>query len=388
MTSHGNRRAARERGVTLIELMIALVVASLLVGMIFSIYVRMAAAYRAETIKAELQQTVQSCPATIADEVRVAGFQITRFRIASGSFGSTETTDLPPVMVDNDADGWGPDLLRVFYADPTAITAVTGITSDRQAITVEDNSAFIVSDIVALIAPTLVDPGDGSPPRAEYDACVLAVTGKPDATTVEVSGTTGAPWNTSTNSHCDVPVAAIGTGQVQLALFHARAYRIDPEPSRRAIGVFQMSPTAGIEAGDWVDLGIGFTDLQVATRYAEPGDTADVDQDGDPEHDWYSGDDQEGVAPATARPANSQLVQVSVGVAVRTHTEIQGVGSSATPAFIDDSDPSLIPFNPFGDSPSIDLTQDPSALPVQHRGRHIYRSTQMVIDVRNMGVGL
>ena len=77
--------------------------------------------------------------------------------------------DLPPVMIENDADGWGPDLVRVYYADPLAQANVTTMAIDRSSVTVDTNSEFPtiadspfeVGDLVALIAPDRQVPNGG-----------------------------------------------------------------------------------------------------------------------------------------------------------------------------------------------------------------------------------
>jgi hypothetical protein len=254
---------------------------------------------------------------------------------------------------------------------------------------VDDNSQFLVGDRVALATPQAIDPGDGAPRFVEFRACVLQVTGLVGAQTVHFAGdAAGIPYNNAGNTHCQEVAAAIdGGNEARLLLFRARAYRIDPDPDRRTLGVFQMSPSGELEAGDWIDMGIGFTDLQVASRYLERGDLDDLDDDGDPERDWYSADAQDAPAPASERPGNSVLTQLSVSVAVRTHTEIPGVGSSSTPAFIDDTSSLTTLYNDLGDSPALDLTLARASLPEQHRGRHVYRSSTQIIDVRNMGMG-
>ena len=376
-----------QRGVTLVELMITMVIALLMMGLVFTLYVRMSTAYRAEVVKTELQQVARSCPGRMANDVRLAGYTLSRFRIATGAFGAAVTDDLPPVMIENDADGWGPDLVRVYYADPTAQANVTDMAPDRASVTVDDNGQFEVGDLVALVAPNLVVPGDGAASFMDFQACVVRLTDAPDDTLEFIADAAGLPYNNAGNTHCGAIAEAVGASRpVQALLFHGRAYRIDPDPGRRALGVYQMSPSGELEADDWVDMGLGFTDLQVASRYFEASDGVDVDEDGDPEHDWYSAGAQEDVAPATERPDGSILTQVSLSVAVRTHADVTGVASTNTPSFIDEA-PGLVAYNPFGDSPSVDLTAAQADLPEQHRGSRIYRSSTVVIDVRNLGIG-
>jgi hypothetical protein len=79
-----------------------------------------------------------------------------------------------------------------------------------------------------------------------------------------------------------------------------RAYRIKPGDAR---GILQMSNT-NLLGDNWIDLAVGIVDMQLALRVYEPDDLInDRDGDGDPQRDWYSGDEME-TAP-TADPTTS-----------------------------------------------------------------------------------
>ena len=63
-------RAPRRRaGFTLIELMIALTISALLVGMILAIFTRMSTAYRSQQYVAELQRTLTAAHDVIGRDV-------------------------------------------------------------------------------------------------------------------------------------------------------------------------------------------------------------------------------------------------------------------------------------------------------------------------------
>jgi prepilin-type N-terminal cleavage/methylation domain-containing protein len=68
------RRAPGRRGFTLIELMIALTISALLVGMILSIFTRMSTAYRTQQYVADLQRTLTAAHDVVQHDVRQAGF--------------------------------------------------------------------------------------------------------------------------------------------------------------------------------------------------------------------------------------------------------------------------------------------------------------------------
>lgn len=370
-----------ERGLTLIELMIALLVASLLVGMVFSIYTRMSVAYRAQSSVSELQQSLHAAKTQVAKHVRAAGYVIPDGFALSG----VGTPQQPVVVVNDiltgDAD-FNADELRVFYADADATAEIIALTTvgDQTSVNVDDESTFAIGDLVVISNPKeLTGGGPGVAAIAGYDACVVRITniavGAPDVITFDASA---ADFNTATNTHCNGALA-IGAPRPANPMMYrlvGRAYRIDPDPSRRSLGVLQVSPSGTLIANDWEDLGIGFTDLQLAARYFENGDSIDADGDGDATRDWYSG--------AVAPPANAVLIELSVSLAVRTTREVDLVGTSATPNFTE-NDPD---HNRLGDSPSITLSGVPDASrPEQYRGNHIYRWTSMRIDVRNLGVG-
>ncbi|MEO7734004.1 MAG: prepilin-type N-terminal cleavage/methylation domain-containing protein, partial [Kofleriaceae bacterium] len=62
-----------QRGFTLIELMVALVISSLLVGMILAIFSRMSIAYRGQQQIAGVQQVLAAARATIEFDAKQAG---------------------------------------------------------------------------------------------------------------------------------------------------------------------------------------------------------------------------------------------------------------------------------------------------------------------------
>lgn len=394
-----DNRAHRQRGLTLIELMVAMLVGSLIVGLIFAIYVRMSTAYRAQAVVGELQQTLRAARHLVESDIRNAGFSIPNGFNTIAIDGSVDL--LPAVDVVDAAGGETPDVLRVAYADGSAVSRVVAFPSATH-VEVDDVDNFEVGDLAVLVNPLMVVNTAAGPDAAlvaTYEACVVQVTavvvGAPNEIHFD-SG--GAPYNSDTNPHCAARPDGMGgtidgvsdltpDGETMMYRFVARSYRIDP--NRKESSVFQMSPSGELIADDWVDMGIGFTDFQVATRYFEEGDATDSDADGDATRDWYSSDNQETPDTTLTRPLTAILTQVSVSFAVRTNESVDIVATAATPAFIDNSNPpNSVNHNRLGNSASITLSGVADASrPVEHRGNHIYRWSSSMVDVRNIGIG-
>jgi prepilin-type N-terminal cleavage/methylation domain-containing protein len=369
-----NRPRGREGGFTMIELMVSLVLVSLLVAMVFTLFIQMSVAFRTQSQISDLQQGLVAAETVLARDARSAGlFVPDGFRIAS------DTDFHRPIEVINAADG--PDELHVYAADPTKQARVEGMTLDSNEITVDDPDEFAVGDLVVLTDPQIPDPDILPTPPQSYDACVVQIA---DIAGTTIGLETSAPWGIDKQTHCSlVAIANVEAGaDTMMYLFSARGYRIDP--ARKDLSVIQRSMTAGIE-DDWEDLGLGFTDLQVASRWNEPGDVTDADDDGDPETDWYSGDDQDLLSAPSALVPTSAPVELTLSVVVRTHRSQQGVVSDRTPLL---TDPTDVDHNSIGDRDAIVLAGVADVdRAEEHRGEHIYRWTTFRLDLRNLGVG-
>ena len=397
-------RATRQRGFTLIELMVALVVSSLLIGMILSIFTRMSMAYRAQQNVAELQQTLAAAQALVQREIRQTGYQIPDGFLWAGAPAVTQQ----PLQVTNNADNFGPDLIRVFHADASAqarvdTTAVGFAAGVFDHVTVDDRDLFEVGDLVVMVGAlteTAVDALGNTlelPNGAKwihYRACVLKIS---DITGNVISFETSAPWGRAGNTQCDDvrPIMSHPDAVTRMLYrFSARAFRIDP--ARRQLAVLQMSPSGGLVAGDWQDLGVGFTDLQVATRWndywsagARAVDTADADDNALIE--WYSGEQQEAMsAPIATNDPNalyfrSVAAEARVSLVVRTIKAIDAVPTSATPSLIDTTRPDN---NDLGDRAAVVLAGVPDASrAAELRGTAVFRHATIGADLRNMAVG-
>jgi prepilin-type N-terminal cleavage/methylation domain-containing protein len=399
----------RQRGFTLIELMVALVVSSLLVGMILAIFSRMSLAYRGQQQIAGVQQVLAAARATIELDAKQAGLAMPQgFTMARGKPRALYS----PVQITN--SNTGPDQIAFFYADPTTQGAVINVSSWPGTLTLQLGSdsvaGFSPGDLVVMstvigTTPNLVIPPPlpSSPPRADlvtYSACILqispggVVAGPPN--TVTLTFVDNPPWGTPGFAHCATSVpegddkpprlatpTAAGTMIYKLV---AHAYRIDPDPARAAIGPLQGALVTGGLPGttesDWTDLAYGFTDIQTALQVYDDSDSTDTpDPDSDGYREWYSGGTQDTMTGLT-RPTSASfgLLQISISLVARTDRDVEGVATAATPQLVD---PAIPDNNTIGDHPSVALpwAADPT-LP----GR-IYRSTTFQVDFRNLGAG-
>jgi prepilin-type N-terminal cleavage/methylation domain-containing protein len=392
-------RRGHQAGFTLIELMVALVVSTVLIGLVLSIYTRMSLAYRTQQQVSELQQVLQAAQTMVLQDVRQAGYQIPKGFKRPG----LPTIYQPAIQVTNGATA--PDDIRIFYADASSqarVTAALGLTQS----TVDSAVQFATGDVVLLVRTLAPERNPNSTVRAidgknvDADNQVVADVVYTSACVLQIAGIAGtaityseaAPWGMAGNTHC----TGDNVAGAMLYRFRGRAYRVDP--TRKALSVLQVSPTGGLVANDWQDLGIGFTDFQIATRWfdlvtiplgAQTIDTADIDTD--PKREWYSGDYQQQLSapytvPATDLPTTVALIEVTISFALRTTRPVEGVATGATPAFIDAA---RVNNGQVGDRPAVTLSGVPDASRAEeNRGNHIYRYTTARIDVRNMGVGL
>ena len=376
----GARARARggERGFTLVELMVALVVSSLLVGMLFAIFIRMSVAYRGQQQVAEVQGKLAAARARIEIDARQAGLAMANgFYLAAQGPGRLRS----PLRVIDNADG--PDEVAFYYADASAQVATVaqgGACTRRQCNKLGSTDGFGVGDVVVMSTVSWDAAGSGAARLARFEACVFQLA---DVSANNFEFSQSPPWGSPGNTFCPSDPTVGTTRFYKLA---ARHWRIDP--ARPADGVLQLS-TQGALVGvdDWQDQAYGFTDLQIATRFFEKDDVEETrDPDRDPTRDWYSGEGQElataafppQVPPATEPPKIP--IQISISLVARTERDVEGVASSSTPSL---TVPGNEENNTIGDRAAIAL---PSALPAL-AGNRIYRYTTFQVDLRNLGVG-
>lgn len=398
-------RRRGERGLTLIELMIAVVVGSILVGFVFDIHSRMTSAFRAQNNIGSLQQGIRAANELLARDIRQAGFMMPDGAFVSSAFPDTGTT---PGLVDsssgnnvvrgltvfNNPDGGAdtemqPDRVHVFYADPdpTRQAVVVGAINST-SVGVNNSSIFQIDELVLFVTQdSTLHPhplGGNLPMVTKYFTCLVKITDVLGGG-FSVSGhdeihfdSSAAPFNTATNDHCFIPnqtaivdPATVGPDDPKTQLFrlHARSYRIDAGDP--LVAPLQVSPTSGL-LDDWTPMGIGFVDLQITQRFVEEvSDLADPDGDLNPRMDWYSA--------GGPFPVNSHLTQVGIGLVARTARDVEGVRSTTIPVLMDPAFPRNN--NPLGDAGGPKSRTSP-----EFQGDHVYRQSSMVVDMRNMGV--
>jgi prepilin-type N-terminal cleavage/methylation domain-containing protein len=384
-----------QRGFTLIELMVALVVSSLLVGLILAIFSRMSLAYRGQQQIAGLQQVLAAARATIEGDAKQAGFGMPQgFRFAADA--GTPPTQRWPVRIYDNATGKGPDQIAFFYGDPSAQAVVTGGTVVAGLTVTMDpaSNGFAAGDLVLVTTPDFTTTNGSSANLTKYDACLLLVASFTAGTPATITFSAAAPYGRANQDHC---AGGVGTSTM-VYKFVARGYRIEPQnavPPRPEQGPLQLSQTGGMfgDARDgWTDIAFGFTDIQTALRIYD-GITAfgvgnDFDSDGIVDKEWISGSDQTTITGRSlaGMDPNTAPLLMTVSLVARTDRDVEGIGTAQTPQLIIPANPNT---NPLGNHDLIDLatTNDPALQPTNAFGARIYRYLTFQVDFRNLGVG-
>jgi prepilin-type N-terminal cleavage/methylation domain-containing protein len=357
-----------QRGFTLIELMIAMVVSSLLVGMILAIFLRMSMAYRGQQQVSGIQQVLASARAMIEVDAKQAGLQMPQGVKTVPSGGNV----VSPVQIINSSSG--PDQLRFIYADATYQAAVSAKVGD--VLTVDDHVGFAPNDLVVISTAdmTVANPIDPAGANVTiFTSCIAKIDSFPSTTSVQLS--TAGPVGVAGQGHCP----AVTPPLTMMYKLVARAYRIDP--ARLPDGVLQRSPTGDLFGlNDWQDLGYGFTDIQVATQFYDNDGADTLDPDSDVNRDWYSGEGQETFTANSAAFAQTPL-QMTITLVARTDKDVEGVTTAFTPTLTVSGNADN---NQLGDRPAVDLstTVDPALT-----GNRLFRYMTFAVDLRNTGVG-
>lgn len=428
-----------ERGLTLIELMISLLVASLLVGFVFSVHVSLSGGYRSQATVSDLQQKARAARDLLTQSIRTAGFHVTSFQTAHNRpYGVVNAGPRPygPVQivdnVDGDANGAEADGLRVYETDPSRVNTIASYDSATNTFALSDVSQFEVDDIVAIVQQNIADIDADGEAEAVFRVCVAQVTdvvnagmGLEFAETSDWNSMNSSADETDLETNCsDLDFVGIDA-TINAASFadnapnwtieawKARSFRIDPgvdsgdQATRQSWGILQVNESGELSPNpqptDWTSLDIGFADLQLASRYWEPCDsvgnlTQDADGDGDPQRDWYSSVNQADDDPAlngvfpdalcsngTASPAPS-LVQVSVSITVKSNGEVTSAPTKTAPAPTPTA--GTADNNAFGNHSAPELDLPAASRSVRYRGDFVLRWTSAIVDTRNLGVGI
>lgn len=401
----------RERGLTVIELLISVLVASLLIGFVFEIQGRMSTAFRSQTNIGSLQQGIRAANELIARDVRLAGFMAPSGIRVSSKFvsGLTGLTDglvqddafgnkfVPSLVIRNNPDamppdGMEPDRIHVFYADPNPLAqAVVVSIASSTSVVVNRTTIFEPGDLIMFARR---DPASRPHPLrpdlpviTNYFTCLVRLTSIDFGTSALVfADDSPEPFNTAGNEHCFLGSGAnepalepAATERTQVFRVVARAYQIDT--TRPSVAALERSDTAGLR-DDWQEIGLGFVDLQISQRYVEEvADGSDLDGDGDFRADWYTSD-----APL---PPDFHLTQIGIGLVARTPRSVEGVRALTVPVLTLGNPPVGTPANnPFGDAAMINKNillpeYNPEGRP--EGGDHVYRLSTTFVDIRNLG---
>jgi prepilin-type N-terminal cleavage/methylation domain-containing protein len=398
-------RSRQQAGFTLVEVMVSLVVSAILVGMILAIWSRLSLAYRGQQSVSELQQILSAGHELMETDLKQAGFQL-----PDGFFMANTNQLVQPVEIIDNASGFGPDELRIYAADASAVARVVDFNGAADSATaaftvveVDSTADFVPGDVAVIVKAQ-----SGLPEEIAFFPCVVGISGV-NGTQLQLA--TAPPWGSASNDQCDQVRTDTALGPDNRAMvyrFSARAYRIDA--NRRDLAILQVSRTAGF-VNDWEDLGVGFTDLQVASWWDDTDDNSGMnttdtpDVDNDPTREWWSNGNQTTMTnplaatiplPPTNLPVpyvmgsydmtRPRLVAVRVSLVVRTHSRLDVVPTARTPVLTDTARTSN---NDLGNRDYVQLEGvADAARPQELRGDHIYRYATVGSDLRNMGVGL
>jgi prepilin-type N-terminal cleavage/methylation domain-containing protein len=359
----------RQRGFTLIELMVAVALSGITIALIFGIHGQMTAAFRGQANLSEIVESANAGRDLIIREARMAGQGFPQGTSTTHAIGIESASDPNDrwygLEVINDADmptltTGKADLLIIRYGDGAIYDATFREGApDWIDLPLADTLGFVAGQLLVVTS------------EAQDKGCALLAMSV-DALQIGVDST-----NCNDLADGDAvtvqPLVRIG-------------YRLDP--ARPTLGVLQRSPSGGANA-DWEDMGIGFTQLQFALRrFARPGG-ADDDLDGDVEYDWYSSDNQED----PVADDNGQPVELGISIEARNVRENDAMRSDGTPAYTDLAAPNnntfgdwgaACPTNPAFDPCGVDLINIPHvSRPARYTGNYAYRGTTSRVFLRS-----
>lgn len=406
----------RQQGFTLIELMVAMTLVGLVATFLFTVQTNISSSFRVQKEVSSTQHSIRLAREQITDDLANAGYRLTTYRTAiqfPNNFHSNPSSNspfpgLPPgapipavAVLPGNAISIADALILMSGDDGNVQEILNTPITTPNAVNVENPASFdpnvapYPTKFVVLAAETTGTVGGISVARAH--GCILEVTGhSPFANQVFFDS---SPYNTPLPSgHCQAIVQLINGGARGVLMpLRARAYRINP--TNRTVGILQMSELGGLDIAlnptsstEFQDIGYGFTDMQIASRYYEQNDTVDLDNEvpASPITDWYSSVGQHpGATPASYRPTtfntagavDSTPIQVSVTLVAKS-AETTGTPTAFTP----DITGTPASYNRFGDQPARATTASPWNLLIGTNKK--LRSEYFSVDLRNLGAGL
>jgi prepilin-type N-terminal cleavage/methylation domain-containing protein len=389
-------RAGRQKGFSLVEVMVSLAVLGVAAGLIFGVQMRMTGALRDQQNVAEVQQTLRSGAAVVSRDVRQAGF------LAVAVFQQDDgVNSIPPVQIVN--AGWkdatfhstgagSPDSIYLKSATSACQVRVCdtngvfcpkhgpGFNSAESE--VDNNSCFQDGQIV--FAVRTINNTSIDPPLYAGTGCILEISHAPQGNSsgdnLKLQHHPLSPWNSPGNDQCDALKPVWNDGYTMFMGISLRAYRIKPDDGR---GVLQMSEDNGTT---WQDVALGIIDMQLAARVYHD-DANDLDHDGDPNRDWFSGD---AMSTLTTTVTNPKTLMVSMTLVAKTTKDVNGPRLTEVPTLSDTTWPSTSLYDADHNRLS---DKGAMALPVtdttsMYYGDVVYRIFTTTIDLRNVGVGI
>lgn len=353
-------------GFTLTELMVSVVISGIVSISILGLQSQLANLFRAQNKLSEAQQTGRAAADAVGRDLRMAGFMLTDgLTVALTTEGSVPRA-FPQLFVRNgDTASDFADTVVVAFADTSALTTVTGGLSSASSTPVASVAGFAPGDLIVASNQNI--------------GCIMKVTSVTGSSLDH--GTAGGPWNSSTNAQCDALAGVWGDGTTQIAKLTLRGYRVRPGDPR---GVLEVSPSGTVVANDWQEVAQGVLDLQVAIQVREPGDTADLDGDGDPTLDWYSGSAMSTAMDSPPLPAPQKApMSARISLVARGGTE-QPTSETLTPQLCVTSRPNN---NDLGDHCSFAISTITSNASRYYHASAMRKST-IVVDLRNLGTGV
>ena len=362
-------RRPGQAGFTLTELMVAVVISGLVAIAILSAQSQLMSAFRAQQTVGESQQSGRAAAEVVGRDLRMAGYLFSDgLSVALTTEGGTKRAFPQLAITNGDPTSENSDVVTIAYADTSARTTIpttAAVYSDPTTL-VDSTAGFAVGDLVVATNTNM--------------GCVMRITSMTATSFGHASAGVGLPWNTSTNAACADIAGVWNDGTTEVSRLLLRTYRLRPGDRR---GVLEMSPSGMVSLNDWIELGTGLIDLQLAMRVREPGDTFDADGDGDPTVDWYSSDRMEtaltGSPPLPAPQKAPLALRISV---VTSGDQADPTPETVTPPLCD---PARVDYNELGDHCSAPISGFTSGSRY-YRAAALRKSAQL-IDLRNLGTG-
>lgn len=438
-----------QRGLTLLELVVAMGLAVLVMTMVFGIHYQTSQALRGIAKMSEHTDGLVAARELVGGDIRTAGSYLpTQGLRVSRQLGGANSPNLAkfitcqPGVVSGMATGQCESFITSTYNMLGVVTVRNGTASGNDTAdqiltlrgvgepvagypTTSPTAPLVFQDAVraaklATAEMIAVVAGDGDigclikPGNIGTAAGLTLVTNPANynvGSAVSISWDTAATENVGLNMPSQV--CPWTQPAVQVIAVEVTGYFLATNDRylQRISNWTQAKSGLGAEA-----IGADFTNLQFSVRYYEFSDNVgDVDVDGDTHRDWY-GANQQGTANTLAtlqltpggpgRPADG--IPIAVGVTIeRRSTKIAGVNSTATPVLSrvgPANAPGQLFNNPFGDFASVDLTSTGLTRYISERNvtvfldpdrngqndglPYIYQATSSVVAMRNSGGAL